>query len=83
MPTIVFGLVAVAVLVGFARMVYELKTGKFFARGWKVHKTREQNSRLYWTSMILEIFVALFVTTIFLMNWFRVLGKPEVHKGLY
>jgi len=75
MPTIVFGLVAVALLVGFTRIVYELKTGKFFGRSWKVYATREHNPRLYWSSMILEILVAMLVTSIVVMNWFRVFSK--------
>jgi hypothetical protein len=77
MFAIVYGLVAVALLLGFVRIVCELRTGKFFARGWKgrAYATREQNPVLYWSSMILEILVALLVTYVFVMNWFRVLSK--------
>ena len=77
MPTIVFGLVAVSLVFGFARIFYELRTGKFFVSGWKgkVYATRENNPKLYWSSMILEILVALLVTSIFVMNWFRIFGK--------
>ena len=77
MFAIVYGLVAVALLLGFVRIVCELRTGKFFARGWKgrAYSTREHNPVLYWSSMILEILVALLVTYVFLMNWFRVFSK--------
>ncbi len=75
MLTIVYGLVVVALLFGLARIVYELTTGKFFGRGWKVYATRDQNPRLYWTSMILEILGALLVTYVFAMNWFRVFKR--------
>lgn len=75
MFTIVYGLVAVALLLGFVRIAYELRTGKFFVRGWKVYATRDQNPRLYWTSMILEIAGALLVTSIFVRNWFTYLSK--------
>jgi hypothetical protein len=75
MVMIVHGLVVVALLFGLARIVYELGTGKFFGRGWKVYATRDQNPRLYWTSMILEILGALLVTSVFVMNWFRVFSK--------
>jgi hypothetical protein len=68
-------LVAMALLFGFVRIIYELTTGKFFGRGWKVYATRGQNPRLYWTSMSLEILGALLVTYVFVMNWFRVFGK--------
>ena len=77
MSAIVYGLVAVALLVGFVRIFSELRTGKFLARGWKgrAYLTREQNPRSYWISMTLEILVALLVTYVFLMNLFRVLSK--------
>lgn len=71
MFTIVYGLVGLALLLGFVRIVYELTTGKFFGRGWKVYATREQNPRLYWTSMSLEILGALLVTSIVVMNWLK------------
>jgi len=35
MAAIVYGLIAVSLLFGFARIVYELRTGNFFARVWK------------------------------------------------
>ena len=71
------GLIAVSLLFGFARIVYELRGGKFFARGWKgkVYAARDQNPKLYWMYMVLEIFVALFVTYVFVTNLFRVFGK--------
>lgn len=77
MFAIVYGLVTVALLVGFFRIVCELRTGKFFARGWKgrAYATREHNPVLYWSSMILEILVALLVTYVFVMNLFRALSK--------
>jgi hypothetical protein len=69
MPTVILGLIVVALLVGFGRIVYELITGKFFGRGWKVYASRNQNPRLYWISMSLEILGALLVTSIIVMNW--------------
>ena len=75
MPTLVFGFVVVALLAGFARIIYELKTGKFFTRGRKVYTTRGQNPRLYWTSMILEIFGALLVTSVIAMTWIKEFRK--------
>jgi hypothetical protein len=77
MFAIVYGLVAVALLLGFVRIVCELRTGKFFAGGWKgrAHSTPEDNPVLYWSSMILEILVALLVAYVFVMNLFRVLSK--------
>jgi len=71
MPVIVYGVIAVALLLGIARIAYELRTGKFFARGWKVYATREHNPRLYWSSMIIKILVALLVTSVFVRNCFR------------
>ena len=72
-----YGLVAVALSLGFYRIVRELRTGQFFARGWKgrVIAKREHNPMLYWSSTILEILVALFVTSIFVRNWFTYLSK--------
>ncbi len=71
MPTIVFWLVVAALLIGFGRIVYELTTGKFFGRGWKVYATREHNPRLYWISMSLEILGALLVTSVVVMSRFK------------
>jgi hypothetical protein len=77
MFTIVYGLVAVALSFGFVRIVCELRTGKFFARGWKgrAYSTREHDPVLYWSNMILEILVGFLVTYVFVMNLFRVLSK--------
>ena len=77
MSTIVFGLIAVALLASFTRIAYELRTGKFFIRGskGKVYAARAQNPRLYWTSIIREILAALFVTSIVGMNWFTYSSK--------
>jgi hypothetical protein len=77
MFAIVYGLVAVALLLGFVRIVCELRTGKFFARGWKgrAYATREYNPVSYWSSMILEILVALLVTYVFIVNLLRMLSK--------
>jgi len=77
MAAILSALVAVSLLIGFARIVYELRAGKFLARGWKgkVYAARDQNSKLYWIYMVLEILVALLVTYVFVTNSFRVFGK--------
>ena len=71
----VYGLVAVALLLGFARIFYELITGKFFGRRWKVYATRDHNPKLYWSSMILEILAAVLVTSVFVTNCLKELAK--------
>lgn len=71
MFAIVNGLVALALLLGFARIGYELTTGKFLGRGWKVYATRKQNPRLYWISISLEILGALLVSSVVVTNWFK------------
>jgi hypothetical protein len=55
----VVGFLIVALLVG--EIVYELRTGKLLARGWKVYAKREDNPMLFWSSVALEIFVALII----------------------
>lgn len=68
MTTVILGLIVMSLLVGFGR-IYELLTGKCFGRGWKVYASRDQNPRLYWITMSLEILGALLVTSIVVMNW--------------
>ena len=53
------GFLIIALLVG--EIVYELRTGKLLARSWKVYAKREHNPMLFWSSVTLQIFVALFV----------------------
>ena len=55
----VVGFLIIALLVG--EIIYELRTGKLLARGWKVYAKREDNPMLFWSSVTLQIFVALFV----------------------
>ncbi len=59
MPAILFGFLIAAVLIG--EIVYELSSGKLLARGWKVYAKREDNPMLFWSSVALQTFVALFV----------------------
>jgi len=59
MPAMIVGILIIAVLVG--EIVYELRTGKLLARGWKVYAKREHNPMLFWSSVTLQMFVALFV----------------------
>ena len=60
MPAMVVGFLIIALLVG--EIIYELRTGKLLARGWKVYAKREDNPMLFWSSVALQIFVALFIT---------------------
>ena len=55
----IVGFLIIALMVG--EVVYEIRTGKLLARGWKVYAKREQNPMLFWSSVTLQIFVALFV----------------------
>ena len=66
---VILGLIVTSLLVGFVRIVYELLTGKCFGRGWKVYASRDQNPRLYWITMSVEILGALLVASITVMNW--------------
>lgn len=77
MFAILYGLIAVALLLGFFRIFCELRTGQIFARGWKgrAHATREHNPILYWSRMILEILVAVVVTSVFVTNCLKELGR--------
>jgi hypothetical protein len=52
-------LLFVALFVG--ELIYELRTGKLLARGWKVFGMREDNPMLYWSSMAVKSFIALFL----------------------
>ena len=77
MFAIVYALVAVALLVGFVRIVRELRTGQFFVSGWKGRAiaTRENNPILYWLYMTLEILVAALITSVFVTNCLKELDK--------
>jgi hypothetical protein len=55
----------VALLVG--GIVYELSSGKLLAWGWKVYSRRQDNPMLYWSSIVLQILVALFVLCMFIV----------------
>jgi len=55
----------VALLVG--EIIYELSSGKLLARGWKVYTRRQDNPTLYWSSIVLQMFVALFVLCMFVL----------------
>ena len=59
MPAMVVGFLIIALLVG--EIVYEIRTGKLLARGWKVFAKRDQNPMFFWSSVTLQIFVALVV----------------------
>ncbi len=67
---IVYGLIAVALTLGFVRIGCELRFGKFFARGWSGRAvwTREVNPVNYWFLVALEILVALSITYVFVVN---------------
>jgi hypothetical protein len=57
----------VALFVG--EFVYELKTGKLLARGWKVIGKREDNPMWYWSSMALKSFIALFLLCLWVLTF--------------
>jgi hypothetical protein len=59
MPVMFVGFLAVALLTG--EIVYELSSGNLLARGWKVYTRRQDNPMLYWSSIVLQMLVALFV----------------------
>jgi hypothetical protein len=59
MPAMVVGFLIIALLVG--EIIYELRTGKLLARGWKVYSKREDNPMLFSSRIALHIFVTLFV----------------------
>jgi hypothetical protein len=56
---------SVALFVG--EIVYELSSGKLLARGWKVYASRQDNPMLYWSSIVLQTFVALFLICMFVL----------------
>ena len=59
MPVLFVGFFIVALLMG--EIVYELISGKLLARGWKVYARRQDNPMLFWSSLALQMLVALFV----------------------
>jgi hypothetical protein len=52
-------LMIAALLVG--GIVYELSSGKLLTWGWKVYARRQDNPMLFWSSVALQMFVALIV----------------------
>jgi hypothetical protein len=70
MVPVVFMGFFVALFVG--EIVYELSSGKLLARGWKVYARRQDNPMLYWSSIVLQTFVALFLICMFVL---AVLGR--------
>lgn len=75
MVAIVYGLVAVALLVGFFRIVSELRTGQILGWKGKTIVMREHNPMLYWSGMILEILVSVLVTSVFVTNCLKELAR--------
>ena len=73
MPAMVIALFLFALLLG--EVVYELRTGKLLARGWKVFARREDNPMLYWSSMALKIVMTLFVAFVVAAVVVEVLSK--------
>jgi hypothetical protein len=59
MPVLFVGFFMVALLMG--EIVYELISGKLLARGWKVYARHQDNPMLFWSSLALQMLVALFV----------------------
>jgi hypothetical protein len=69
LPVLFVG-IFVALLVG--EIIYELGSGKLLARGWKVYTRRQDNPMLYWSSIVLQMFVALFLLGMFFVVFFGV-----------
>jgi len=42
-----------------AEIVYELRTSTLIGRGWKVYAHRDDDPQLYWSSVVIEIILAL------------------------
>ncbi len=63
-PVLIMGFF-LALLVG--ELVYELSSGKLLARGWRVYTKRQDNPMLYWSSIVLQTLVALFVLCMFVL----------------
>jgi hypothetical protein len=59
MPVLFVGFFIVALLIG--EIAYELISGKLLVRGWKVYARRQYNPMLFWSSLALQMLVALFV----------------------
>jgi len=55
-------------------LVCELRTGKLLARGWKIIERRQDNPMLYWSSMALKSFVALFLMDLWVLTF---LGRND------
>jgi hypothetical protein len=64
MPVLFVGFF-VALFVG--EIIYELSSGKLLARGWKVYTKRQDNPMLYWSSIALQTFLALFLLCLFVL----------------
>jgi hypothetical protein len=47
-----------------AHLAYQLKTGKLYDRRWRAFTNRHENSMLYWSSITLEMLVALMLVSI-------------------
>jgi len=55
-------------------VVYELKTGTLVGRDWKVYAHRQDNPGLYWSSVILQAFIAFMLFGIWIL---AVLGSNK------
>jgi hypothetical protein len=76
--SVAFFLLFAALPVG--TLIYELRTGKLLSRGWKVIGKREDNPMLYWSSIVLESFMALFLFCLWVLVFFeqeRLINVPK------
>jgi hypothetical protein len=76
--SVAFFLLFAALPVG--TLICELRTGKLLSRGWKVIGKREDNPMLYWSSIVLESFMALFLFCLWVLVFFeqeRLINVPK------
>jgi hypothetical protein len=68
----IISFIMVGLVIG--EVVYEIRTGKLIGRSWKVYSKRRDNPMLYWSTVILQVMIALTLLGIWLL---AVLGSAR------